>query len=203
MVATGAMLIGISHSLDACQAGCLTTPSLPTYNPRMATETEQPQEPTPQTLQPTSDVTPLVSAPLHERIAAFYGNHHDFLLWLIANPSRPHAEGMRKLGLSELTLYSWRRDIATFKEVMDAVTQHRGNLRTQYAQAAFNEAIPAIVDTMIERAKGTGKDSRDAQRAGERILEATGVLRKDGDMEPGVESISMIALRIRRSKARQ
>ena len=110
------------------------------------------------------------------RIAAFYGNHHDFLLWLIANPSRPQTEGMRKLGLAEETLYSWRRDIAGFKEVIDAIQHHRGDLRAEYAQAAMNDAIQPIVDKMVAVAV---TDGRDAQRARERILEEVGVLHKE------------------------
>ncbi len=155
----------------------------------MATDTTQPQDATPHDLQPTSEATPPVSAPLHERIAQFYGNHHDFLLWLIANPSRPHAEGMRHLGLSELTLYSWRRDIAGFKAVHDAITQHRGDLRSEYAQAAMRQAVPALVDAMIARGLSTG---RDGERAGERILETMGVLPKASDTQP----VAAIAIRV-------
>lgn len=126
---------------------------------------------------PATPVQPPV-LPLHQRIAHFHGNHHEFLLWLIANPSRPQTEGMRKLGLAEETLYSWRRDIAGFKDVVDAVQEHRGDLRSDAAQALFNHAIIPLSEAMIERGKGSG---RDAQRAAERILETVGVLPKSGE----------------------
>lgn len=112
---------------------------------------------------------------IHERIAAFAGNHHDFLLWLIANPSRPQTEGMRKLGLAEETLYSWRRDIAGFKEVVDTIQDYRGDLRSEAARTLFNANILPLAQAMVARGLLGG---RDAQRAGERILETVGVLPK-------------------------
>ncbi len=102
---------------------------------------------------------------------------------------------MRELGLAELTLYSWRRDIAGFKETIEAIQAFRGDLRSEYAKAAFNVAIPPLVDAMIARGKGVG---RDAQRAGERILETVGVLSNGKDID-GVETIDLIAMRIRRT----
>jgi len=125
-------------------------------------------------LQP--DPAPALS--LAQRIASFYGNHHDFLLWLIANPSRPQTEGMRKLGLAEETLYSWRRDIAGYKDLVDAIQDYRGDLRSEAARSLFNKAIIPISEAMVTRAKG---DGRDAQRAGERILETVGVLPRGND----------------------
>jgi len=125
-------------------------------------------------LQP--DPAPALS--LAQRIASFNGNHHDFLLWLIANPSRPQTEGMRKLGLAEETLYSWRRDIAGYKDLVDAIQDYRGDLRSEAARSLFNKAIIPISEAMVTRAKG---DGRDAQRAGERILETVGVLPRGND----------------------
>ena len=162
----------------------------------MATETEQPREASPQALQPTSEI----SAPLHQRIAAFKGTPALFLIAALKHPDAPLTKLAELVGVVGDTPYVWFPRYPGLRELYDEIRSHAGDLRSEYAQAAFREAVPALADAMIERGKGTGKD---AQRAGERILEATGVLRKDGDLEPGVESISMIALRIRRTKARQ
>ena len=70
------------------------------------------------------------------------------------------------------------------------------DLRSEYAQAAFRDAVPGVVDAMVNRA--TGNSHKDAQRAGERILEAVGVLRKEGDLAPGTEAVDILMLKLRR-----
>ena len=61
-------------------------------------------------------------------------------------------------------------------------------MRSEYAQAAFRAAVPGLADAMIARGLGTG---RDAQRAGERILETVGVLPK-GDEVPAAPPIQVV-----------
>ena len=142
------------------------------------------------------------SVPFPERIANFTGNHQAFLLWLLAHPSTPLTEGMKSLSLSEDTYYSWRRDIAGYAALADELRDYQHVLRQKLAQDVLQAATIDVARTMVVRAKRLGKDSRDAQRAGERILETVGVLRKDGDLPEGSESFDMIALRIRRNIAK-
>ena len=129
---------------------------------------------------------------LASRIAHYQGNHYKFLLWLMANPSETQADGMRSLGLSLHTRDSWRRDIEGFAATCEAIKTYRGNLRTEAAKAIFQSATIPLAQAMVRR--GTG-DGRDAQRAGERILEEVGVLRKASDMIG--ETIDIMAIRIR------
>lgn len=133
-----------------------------------------------ESLPSTTDQTPLAAPALalHQRIAAFYGHYHDFLLWLIANPGKPQAEGMRFLGLQEETLYSWRRDCAGFKECIAAIQDYHGDLRSEAARALLASATVPIAQTMI--ARGLSLGHKDGQRAAEKILETVGVLPKQG-----------------------
>ncbi len=165
----------------------------------MATETQQPQEAPSQALQPTSDAFPALSLSLAQRAASYRGKSFALLVYMLKQPDSYWADACKTVGVSDSYSYDLRKQPG-YEQLLQDIRSHAGDLRSEYAQAAFREAVPALADAMIERGKGIGKD---AQRAGERILEATGVLRKDGDLEPGVESISMIALRIRRTKARQ
>lgn len=64
------------------------------------------------------------------------------------------------------------------------------------ATARMIEAAPRQLETMIEVGL---THERDAQRARERILEQVGVLDRPGSLPDGVESIDILALRIRRS----
>lgn len=81
-------------------------------------------------------------------------------------------------------------------EVIARVIQARRRELVEAATARMVEASPATLEAMISRSQG---DGRDAQRAGERILEQVGVLDKPGSLPEGVESIDILALRIRRS----
>lgn len=125
----------------------------------------------------SSDAIALVSTPLHQRIANFYGNPYAFLVWLLAHPAATLSEGMRSIGMDENTLYGWKRELEGFTATLEAVRSYRGDLRSEAALATFNQAIIPISEAMVARAKG---DGRDAQRAGERILETVGVLPKPG-----------------------
>lgn len=128
-------------------------------------------------INPTS-TTPDISSFEH-RIADFSGNHHKFLLWLLAHPNSPQAEGMRYLNLSQETLYSWRRDVAGYAQLVDELRDYQHVLRQKMAQDVLRASTMDLARTMVIRAKRLGRDSRDAQRAAERILEAVGVLPKD------------------------
>ena len=140
------------------------------YNAGMATEIAP----------PTSDAPP-VAIPLHQRIAHFYGNPYEFLVWLLAHPADTLSAGMRAVGMDENTLYGWKRELQGFTATLEAVRSYRGDLRAEAAQAVFNKAIIPISEAMVSRAKGEG---RDAQRAAERILETVGVLPKAGGELP-------------------
>ncbi len=129
-----------------------------------------------------SDTSPATdtAAPLHERIASFRGQSYLALLALLKNPGLPTTDMARTAGVTDDSIYRWRVEMPGFKDTMEAIREAAGDLRSEYAKAAFNEAVPRIADAMIARATGTGKDARDAQRAGERILETVGVLPKPG-----------------------
>ena len=114
--------------------------------------------------------------PLVEVIARFQGNQFRFLLASLRDPEMLHSDVAALVGVTAATAYNWRYTIEGFKAAHDAVRAHRSSLRHEYAKLAFEGAIPALADAMIERGKGTG---RDAQRAGERILEEVGVLHKE------------------------
>ena len=116
---------------------------------------------------------------LAQRINSFYGHYHDFLLWLIANPGKPQAEGMRNLGLQEETLYSWRRDCAGFKECIAAIQDYHGDLRSEAARTLLAANVVPLARAMLQR--GLSPKHKDGQRAAERILETVGVLPKGNE----------------------
>src|SRR3990167_4386057 len=150
-------------------------------------------------LSPLSPVSlpppPPTPAPLADRIATFSGRKYLFLLWLIAHPTEHMTDGLRSIGSSIQTLYSWKRKVPGYAEVVEAVRSYTGNLRTEAARALFHDATVPISQAMVNRALENGKD---AQRAGERILEAVGVLRKEGDLAPGTEAVDILMLKLRR-----
>jgi len=121
----------------------------------------------------------MADSSLVQRVNAFYGHYHDFLLWLIANPGMPQAEGMRRLGLQEETLYSWRRDCAGFKECIAAIQDYHGDLRSEAARTLLAANVVPLARAMLQR--GLSPKHKDGQRAAERILENAGVLPKGND----------------------
>ena len=164
----------------------------------MATSNDA-QEAPPQALQPTS-MPPPASLLLHERIAAFHGNQYRVLMALLKDPDAPITSIIAALPqpISGDTFYDWRSRDHTFAALSDEIRASAVSLRSDYARAAMEQAIPSVTDTMIARA--SSMTARDSQRAGERILEATGVLQKEGALPPGTESIDYVALRIRRQR---
>ena len=162
----------------------------------MATDTAKPQEAPSQALQPTLELTPLVSAPLHQRIAALRGTPALFLIAALRHPDAPLTKLAELVGVVGDTPYVWFPRYPGLRDLYEEIKAHAGDLKSEYAQAAMREAIPGLVDKMVSVGQ---TDGRDAQRARERILETVGVLRKDGDLPEGTESFDMIALRIRRN----
>ena len=110
------------------------------------------------------------------------------ILALLRNPGIPVAEACRKSGVSEDSFYRWKRELPGFAQAYEDICNAAGDLRSEYAHAAFLEATPDIADAMIGRAKG---DRKDAQRAGERILETVGVLPK-GNEQPQPAPIQVV-----------
>ena len=82
-----------------------------------------------------------------------------------------------------------------FKATLDKLRNPTQDIRLPYAKAAFMDSVPDVVDAMVARAVDTARGSGvSAQRAGERILETTGVLKAPDSA--GVEDLAGIALRI-------
>ena len=146
---------------------------------------------------PINAGSPTSALSFAQRIVAFRGQSYLALLALLKNPGLPTTDMARAAGVTDDSIYRWRVEMPGFRDTMEAIRSHAGDLRSEYAQAAMREAVPPIVDRMITRAQG---DGRDAQRAAERILEQVGVLRKEGDLPEGTEAVDIIAMRIRRSR---
>ena len=135
---------------------------------------------------------------IHQRIAHFQGKAYLVILALLRNPGIPVAEACRNSGVSEDSFYRWKRELPGFAQAYEDICNAAGDLRSEYAQAAFLEATPDIADAMIGRAKG---DKKDSQRAGERILETVGVLKAPGLALEAGDSLDYVALRIRKGQA--
>ncbi len=141
-----------------------------------------------------------VQASLYALLASFTGYRYRFLLALIKDPTRSYADVCRELGIEPQTAWNWHSMVPGFKEALDAIKEDRPQLRQEYAKLAFEGAIPGLVDKMIEVGQ---TDKRDAQRARERILEATGVLQKEPlviinepsrDMLEGMKKLMSLAM---------
>ena len=143
----------------------------------MATVTTQPQEASSQALQPTSDIKQVSSASLAQRIAVYRGKSYALLLYVLKQPDCVWADACRSVGVDQGYSYELRKQPG-YSAVLEEIRSHAGDLRSEYARAAMAEAIPSLTDAMIARGLGEG---RDAQRAGERILETVGVLPKQGE----------------------
>ncbi len=137
--------------------------------------------------QEASSATTLVSD-LYSTIAKFRGNPYKFLLATLKNPDDSHADVAKSVGVTPESAYNWRYALPGFAAALQAVQEHRQDLRSEYARLAFLEAAPKLADAMIARGFGTG---RDAQRAGERILETVGVLPKGG-AEPSQTPVQVV-----------
>ena len=120
------------------------------------------------------------SLPLHERIAAYRGNPYLVLLALLRDPDAEIAPICRKLPspVNAQAFYDWRNKLPGYADIVDEIRDAAHSIRSDYAKAALEEAVPSVVDTMVARASTIG--ARDSQRAGERLLEATGILPKPG-----------------------
>lgn len=132
-------------------------------------------------------------------IQPFTGLPFSFLIALLRNPTQNYSKLATQIGVKPRTMYHWDFQVPGFKEAKRQIQAREGDLKTEYAKAAFLAAIPDVTDAMVSRAKAAGKD---AQRAGERILESVGVL-GDASLKPGKgETIDIMALRIiKRSQA--
>ena len=147
----------------------------------MATDTGQPQDAPSHALQPSPDASPLVSVPLHQRIAAYRGNQYRVLMALLKDPDASITSIIAALPqpISSDTFYDWRSRDHTFAALSDEIRASAVSLRSDYARAAIEQAIPSVTDTMVARAQSM--TARDSQRAAERILETVGVLPKASD----------------------
>jgi len=145
--------------------------------------------------QPSEGIPP--SAPLYQRIAqGFNGNRYTFLMLMLRSPGASQASLAESMGLKPDTISDWKQEVPGFADMLAELRTFNADLRSEYAQAAFRDAVPGVVDAMVNRA--TGNSHKDAQRAGERILEAVGVLRKEGDLAPGTEAVDILMLKLRR-----
>lgn len=127
---------------------------------------------------PPSPITAPVAANLYQLLAPFTGYRYMFLLGVLKDPDKPVADVARAIGVTPEAVYNWNYVVPGFREALAAIKEGRADLRTEYAKLAFLEATPRIADAMVKRAQGK---SGAAQRAGERILEATGGLPKSGE----------------------
>lgn len=130
--------------------------------------------------------------PIYQEIARFQGNPYRFLLFLLRNPGASLNDARRSINLatSPGSLQGWKQ-LPGFRDVLERLKAPTEDLRLAYAKAAMLDSVPDVTDSMVDRAKGNGVAS---QRAGERILEATGVLKAPDSGES--TDLSGIALRI-------
>lgn len=131
------------------------------------------------TLPPTAEPLPdLDYYSLLDRIASYRGNPHRFLLRFLEDPDAHITEILRSIGVSIGSYNRWCYELQGFKETRNAIRANRPDLRKTAALAIFEGRTIPIAKAMADRAEGT---NRDAQRAGERILETVGVLPKGND----------------------
>lgn len=126
---------------------------------------------------PPSDATPSLGSSLAQRIAQYRGKSFSLLVYMLKTPDSYWADACKAVGVSDSYSYELRKQPG-YETLLQEIRSHAGDLRSEYAQAAMREAVPGLADAMIARGMGVG---RDAQRAGERILETVGVLPKQGD----------------------
>jgi hypothetical protein len=134
---------------------------------------------------------------LYNLVQAFSGNPAAYLIALLRSPTSTYADIARSIGVDPRSAYQWDTRVPGFRAAKQAIAAHTDSLKLEYAKLAMLESVPDVTDAMVDRAKGTGAA---AQRAGERILETAGVLRKDGDLPGDMESIDVVAMRMIRRK---
>ncbi|MDO8751519.1 MAG: hypothetical protein Q7K03_10315 [Dehalococcoidia bacterium] len=116
--------------------------------------------------------------PLQQQVASYRGNPHRALLELLKDPDGSINSILAGLGIAIGTYYSWRGNLPFYAATVDTIREQKESLRRAAALAILEARTVPIAEAMAERAVGTG---RDAQRAGERILETVGVLPKGGE----------------------
>ena len=133
------------------------------------------------------------TTPLYEQIAKFQGKPYTFLLYLLKHPGASYNEARRSMGLSTSpgTLQGWKQ-LPGFVETLARISSAQDDLRIEYAKAAFLDAVPVVADSMVTRATSNHPAS---QRAAERILETTGVLRSATEA-PDRNDLASLAVRI-------
>ena len=146
----------------------------------MATDTTLPQEAHSAPLQPTSDATNVLGSSLAQRIANYRGKSFSLLVYMLKTPDSYWADACKAVSVSDSYSYELRKQPG-YEALLQEIRSRAGDLRSEYAQAAMREAVPGLADAMIARGMGAG---RDAQRAGERILETVGVLSRPGTELP-------------------
>ena len=134
---------------------------------------------------------------LPDLVASFNGNKYEFLVHLMEHPEASFAECYRAAGVGEKAYYRWRATDKRFVAAQTRIVALKGDIKKELALVAFKAAAPNVARKMVEHALS---DARDAQRAREKVLEAAGVLRKDGDLPDGVESIDVMAMRMIRRR---
>ena len=148
------------------------------------------------TISTSTDQMPSAITSLYDSIEKFNGYPFQFLLTLIRNPGISYSAAARAVGIKPETAYNYDYNYPGFREAKQAIAAATTGLKADYARLAMLAAVPDVADKMIERATG---DGRDAQRAGERILEQVGVLR-NGPQTGDLERIDVIAARLFYSK---
>ena len=118
------------------------------------------------------------SESLYDIVSQFHGNPYRYLLAMLRDPDQMPSTVAKELGVAVETCYTWRYDLAGFKDAEKLVRGPNRDLRREYARLAMLEATPRAADAMVAVALDT--KHRDGQRARERLLEATGILPKPG-----------------------
>ncbi len=136
-----------------------------------------------------------VTSSLADQVARFHGFPFKALLALLKDPNKSINSILADIGIAIGTYYSWRGALQGFAATVDAIREQKTNLRHEAAMAVFHEQTVPIAERMASRALG---DTRDAQRAGERILETVGVLQPltKATAGDGIITITDLAIRI-------
>lgn len=138
------------------------------------------------------------SPPISELLPTFSVKKRNLCLYMLTHPDEQISDSCRAVQYAPESMYTARSRDKAFAYVMDTIREKGRSLIVEWARYHLRSQAPAIAEKMAARALGDGVA---AQRAGERILESVGVLGSPtGDT--GIDTIDLIALRLRRTRGK-
>lgn len=139
---------------------------------------------------------------LAQQVGSYRNGAYLLLMAWLSNPGLTTTQALKEAGISRVTYQRYRRTLDGFPALVDYIRDSAISLKMAYAKQRIENAIPELTDAMIERGTGTAKDS---QRAGEKLLESVGVLTgpepAQAGLMDGLDSLELLAIRVKRSRA--